>query len=178
MARSNETSRFDTSGRSRNAHSPVFKGNNGLWISDGPRGGSWPLSVPDTQRAGKGWKPLVSLAGRASCSCFAAYTTKMRVPLLPASKARTKYPPACSGRVLQLGSSRRLLFQRNSPQRIGPTDIASPRNRALTDGQGLIVVPCIQRLPEILGQPFCAGVFRPRRAVVDDEAQKARGFAA
>jgi Resolvase, N terminal domain len=33
-----------------------------LWISDGLRGGSVAshLSVPDTQRAGNGWKPLVS----------------------------------------------------------------------------------------------------------------------
>src|ERR1700720_3414809 len=29
-----------------------------------------PLSVCNTQRAGNRWKPLVSLAGRASCSCF------------------------------------------------------------------------------------------------------------
>jgi hypothetical protein len=31
---------------------------------------AWPVSVPDTQRAGNGWKRLVSLAGRPSCSCF------------------------------------------------------------------------------------------------------------
>src|SRR5262249_6576797 len=55
------------SGRSRNERNPVFKGNNGLWISDGLRSGSGPLSVPDN---GNRWKPLVSLAGRASCSCF------------------------------------------------------------------------------------------------------------
>jgi len=42
----------------------------------------WPLSVPDTRRAGKGWKPLFSLAGEPRVLALSAYACQRGVSLL------------------------------------------------------------------------------------------------